>query len=128
MSLQTDTADYWPVMHTTAPSIVHVNAGFFKRCKGKTLTFSVGLIPSKRGLNFFHNDITQVLDNFILKAALLTSNILQVLCEDIHRSQGVGEDGASQPGRLVDRQLLQRPDGACLGGRLEGVQSRIAGA
>lgn len=53
---------------------------------------------------------------------------LQVLCEDIHRPQGVGEDGASQPGRLVDCQLLQRPDGACLGGRLEGVQSRVAGA
>lgn len=53
---------------------------------------------------------------------------LQVLCEDIHRPQGVGEDGASQPGRLVDCQLLQRPDGACLGGRLEGVQSGVAGA
>lgn len=42
-------------------------------------------------------------------------------CEDIYRPQGVGEDGAPQPGWIVDRQLLQRPDGACLGDRLQGV-------
>lgn len=58
----------------------------------------------------------------------LTVSYFQVLREDVHRPQGVGQDGASQPGRLLDRQLLQRPDGARLGGGLQGVQSRVAGA
>lgn len=53
---------------------------------------------------------------------------LQVLCEDIYRPQGVGENGTSQPGWVVDRQLLERPDSACLGGWLKGVQSWVAGA
>lgn len=91
--------------------------------------FCIFIFPS-HDLNIIPDDNSLLFDSFILKAVLLTQQYfhLQVLCEDIYRPQGVGADGASQPGRLADRQLLQWPDSACLGGRLERVQSRIAGA
>ncbi len=51
MSLQIYTADQWPGMHTTALSVVHVNAGIFWGCEGKTFPFLVGLLLCKCGLS-----------------------------------------------------------------------------
>ncbi len=39
-SVQSYTANYWPGMHTTAPLVLYVNAGFFKDAKEKTSIFS----------------------------------------------------------------------------------------
>ncbi len=50
MSLQSYIADYWPVMHTTALSVVRVGMDIFRRYRGKTFTFLVGMLPCKRGL------------------------------------------------------------------------------
>lgn len=47
----------------------------------------------------------------------------QLLREDFHGAQRMGAHGAAQPGRHLDCQLLQRPDGARVGGSDKGVQS-----
>lgn len=49
----------------------------------------------------------------------------QILCEDIHRPSGVGEDGASVQRRLSPGILLQRPDSESLAHRNQGVQGRL---
>ncbi len=56
MSLQSYTADYWPGMNTTALSVVHVNADFFKDVKER-LPVLVRLLSSKRGLNFLEPSV-----------------------------------------------------------------------
>ncbi len=51
MSLRSYIANYWPGMHTTALSVVHVNADFLLIRKGQTFPLLVGLLLSKRGLS-----------------------------------------------------------------------------
>lgn len=49
--------------------------------------------------------------------------LAQLLREDFHGAQRMGAHGAAQPGRHLDCQLFQRPDGACVGGSDKGMQS-----
>lgn len=55
-------------------------------------------------------------------------SVYQLLCEDLHRPQGVGPYGAAQPGRHTDRQLLQWPNSARVGRGLQRVQGWATGA